>query len=287
MSTSRLCGPTGELSLRGDLLRHLTAATVQDRLALVEQGVAALADRQPYTVNLHEGTLTMDFVQARALSWYFLTDPSLQVRRRFAQRLGKLKWAERFPYVARLVWDTDDRVRRLAERNLGEVELVLVSMEQQLVAKPFVYRNLVLENPAVDVGTGAALDGGFVLKDFVASTEPRGETYRFYNYDAMPATPAEGPPAAYEPPSSPGGPPPPPTGTGNVVRENPPLGEEVIQRYTDCDFAPAPQLPASAGSTSRCASSRRIQSPTPSTCGCPPAKRSQQCSSTPFPSNSG
>lgn len=205
MRTPRL-GVSMDGNLDGHLRRLLTDATVQDRLTLVEMGVATLVDRRPCTLNLHEGTVTVDLVQARALAWRFLNDHSLQVRRRLAHRLATLEWEQRFPFVASLVWDSDDRVRRLAENSLGEVEPVLASVERRLGAEPFVLGSLVLEN-LPDPGAGFSLGG--------------------------------------KPSLSPGGPPPPPAGAANVVREEPPAGEEVIRRYTDCDFTPDPQPPAS------------------------------------------
>ncbi|MDX1996339.1 MAG: CHAT domain-containing protein [Thermoanaerobaculia bacterium] len=220
-----LGSPIDGADLNRDFFRLLAASRVRDRLALVDQGLAALADHQPCTFHLLDTRVTLDVGQARALSWHFLTDPSRQVRRRFAQRLGSLEWQDRFPFAARLAWDSDHRVRLLAEHNLGEVEPFLASWGQYAGHEPQPH-SLGSTTPME-----VTIDGPV--------TVPLGE---FRAHDAPPSRsiPIEsGPaPAANAPP-----PPASPRGGPAEAGEGPSADEEVIHRYTDCGFTADVQAP--------------------------------------------
>src|SRR5882757_1534733 len=108
MRDPRVSTPLADLD--AELRLHLEKATVPVRLALLEDGLAALAARRSCKVELGQITLTADLLQVRALSRCFLADPSLQVRRRLARRIAILDWEERLPLLERLLADADDSV---------------------------------------------------------------------------------------------------------------------------------------------------------------------------------
>ncbi|MEA2601059.1 MAG: hypothetical protein QOF89_2051 [Acidobacteriota bacterium] len=225
-----LAGADLRADLNDELRRLLEAATVQVRLALLEESLTALSERRSCIVELGKTTLskttiTVDAFQVHVLSRCFLIDPSPQVRRRLARRVVDLGSKERFPFLARLLWDPDEGVRKIAARNLREAGPLLTYLREIQPSQPRPEAPPVPRRPRPDLG-------------------PVRETRGAYSIQEL------GPPAPDQPPAGSGR-----RGIPIEMRAAPEAAEEVVRRFTACDFTGNPQRPA----TGRVTFALRIQ----------------------------
>ncbi|HEX3552467.1 MAG TPA: CHAT domain-containing protein [Thermoanaerobaculia bacterium] len=213
MSDPLVRGPLMEMDLDDDLRRLLKAATVKVRLALLEKSLSALSRRRSCKVELGKITVTADVFQVRALSRSFVIDPSPQVRRRLARRIMDLDWEERLSLLARLLRDPDPNVRKISERNLLTLGPVLAS--RQALRSPEPRLNLALSR-RTRAGVVPVLDrarGTFLSQELeLPGDQPLVAGWRQEPSHERGATPQ--------------------------------VTEEVVRRFTACDFRGNPQRPA-------------------------------------------
>jgi hypothetical protein len=221
MRDPRFRHPFDWADLDAELRRLLESAGVKIRLVLLEESLTALSQRRSCQVTLGRTTRTVDLVQVRILSRCFLVDASPQVRRRLARRVADLDSRERVPLLARLLWDPDESVRRIAERNVHEVASFLASPREGALSPP----TQALAVPQRRRSVTAAVPGN---PETFSVRGTRGKVFSSpLAADLLPSGDAL-PNPAFE-----------------VLDLAPPeLREAVVRRFTQCDFAANPQRPS-------------------------------------------